>query len=63
VKTTLDKATSDPRLRAALERATARPMTPSERRKQEVSFIMGTIGEDSGLTREMVEKILADQDR
>jgi len=38
-------------------------MTPSERRKQEVSFIMGTIGEDSGLTREMVEKILADQDR
>ena len=52
----------DPRVLEALEKASARQMTAEERRQQKVSFIVGTMGDDSTITREKVEKILAEQD-
>lgn len=52
----------DPQVLAALEKAAARRMTAEERRQQKVSFIMGTMGDDSTITREKVEEILAEQD-
>ena len=47
----------------ALKRAATRPMTPEERHQQRVSFIVGTMGSDSTLSREDVERILEEQGR
>lgn len=55
----LESAKGDPRVLEALEKAAARPMTPEERHQQKVSFILGTMGGDSTITREKVEEILA----
>lgn len=55
----LEGAKGDPRVLEALEKAAARPMTPEERHQQKVSFILGTMGGDSTITREKVEEILA----
>jgi Ca2+-binding EF-hand superfamily protein len=44
----------------ALEAAARRPLTPEEIRKQRVSFVMGSLDADSSITREKVEKILAE---
>ena len=53
-----DKALLD-----ALKRAATRSMTPEERHQQRLSFIVGTMSSDSGLTREDVQRILDEQDR
>lgn len=45
----------------ALKRAANRPMTPEERHQQKVSFIVGTMGSDSAITREDVHRILEEQ--
>ena len=57
----LETAKGDPEVLKALEKASARQMTAEERRQQKVSFIVGTMGDDSTITREKVEKILAEQ--
>ena len=60
--TKLETVKGDPQVLEALKKAAARQMTAEERRQQKVSFIMGTMGDDSTITREKVEKILAEQD-
>lgn len=55
-------AKGDPHVLDALEKAATRPMTAEERRQQKISFIVGTMGSDSAITREKVESILAKQD-
>ena len=52
----------DPQVLEALKKAATRGMTPEERHQQKVSFIVGTMGGDSTITREKVERILAEQD-
>lgn len=45
-------------LRELAEQSRKRPMTPEERHQQKVSFIMGTMGKNSKLSREDIERIL-----
>ena len=45
----------------ALEKAARRPLTPDEILKQRVSFVMGSLDAESPITREKVEKQLAEQ--
>ena len=52
----------DPNFLGKLEEAAARRMTAEERRQQKVSFIVGTMGSDSSITREKVREILAEQE-
>ena len=44
--------------RELVKRSKERPMTPEERHQQKVSFIMGTMGKNSKLSREDIERIL-----
>ena len=46
----------------ALKRAAGRKMTSQDRHQQKVSFILGTMGDDSTITREEVERILEKQE-
>ena len=39
----------------------ARPLTKEERREQMVSFAMGMMGEESTVTREEMERFVADR--
>ena len=48
----------DPQVLKALRDAVGRPMTPEDKHKQRVSFIMGTMSRDSTITREEVNKII-----
>jgi hypothetical protein len=50
--------TTDPKLIEALRAASQRSLTYEELRKQRVSFIMASIDDSSGVTREKVEEIL-----
>jgi hypothetical protein len=45
----------------ALKRAARRPLTPDEIQKQRISFVMGSLDAKSSITREKVEKLLAEQ--
>jgi hypothetical protein len=45
----------------ALENAARRRLTPDEILKQRVSFVMGSLDAESPITREKVEKQLAEQ--
>lgn len=60
--TTLETSGLDPQIRKALQKALARPMSKEDLHQQKVSFIVGTMADDSILTREKVEKILAEQE-
>jgi|EndMetStandDraft_7_1072992.scaffolds.fasta_scaffold121365_2 hypothetical protein len=53
---------TDDALLRALGEAARRPATASEIQKQRVSFIMGTLGDSSSVTRAQVTQILAAQD-
>lgn len=53
---------SDERLLQALSDAAKRKPSPEQAHKQRVSYILGAVGRSSGVTREKIEKILADQD-
>ena len=46
----------------ALEAASSRHLTADELHKQRVSYIMGILKETSGVTRERVENVLAEQE-
>jgi molecular chaperone DnaK (HSP70) len=46
---------------AALEEAASRRLTAAEIQKQRISFIMGSLDAKSPITREKVEKLLAEQ--
>ena len=46
----------------ALRQAAGQPMTAEQRRKQMVSFVMGTMSSDSTITMEEVEEILKKHD-
>ena len=52
----------DPKVIETLNRVAARQMSREERREQRVSFIVGTMGSDSTVTREEVERILDEQE-
>jgi hypothetical protein len=45
----------------ALEKAAGQRLTPEEIQKQRISFIMGSLDAKSPITREKVEKLLAEQ--
>lgn len=49
---------TDPKLLTALSEAAKRPLTPEQVHRQKVSFIMGSLGEDSTITRARVEEVL-----
>ena len=51
----------DKRVLDALKKAANQSMTPEERHQQKVSFIVGTMGGDSSISREEVQKILEKQ--
>jgi hypothetical protein len=46
----------------ALEKASRRPPTAEEIKKQRVSFIMGSLNRDSHVTRAQVQDLLAEQE-
>lgn len=52
---------TDESLLKALREAAISKMTAAELREQRISFILGTLKEDSGVTREKVEQVLAKQ--
>jgi molecular chaperone DnaK (HSP70) len=49
---------TDPKLLTALSEAARRTLTPEQVHRQKVSFIMGSLGEDSTITRARVEEVL-----
>jgi hypothetical protein len=49
-------------LLSALRKASAHPVTPEELHAQRVSFIMGSVKAESGITREQVQQVLAKQE-
>ena len=50
---------TDAALLAALRKATTRTLSADELHRQKVSFILGSVKESSGITREQIEKQLA----
>lgn len=46
---------TDPQLLEALKEAAGRKLTAAQMRAQKISFILGTLSEDSTITRENVE--------
>ena len=53
---------TDANLLRALQRASTRKPTAEELRQQRVSFIMGLLKENSGVTRSRIQEVLAKQD-
>ena len=53
---------TDPRLLEAILNAAKRGLSAADLTEQRVSFILGSLGKDSTITREQVEKILASRD-
>lgn len=49
-------------LLAALRQASSHTPTADELKEQRVSFIMGTLKEESGVTRAKIEAVLAEQE-
>ena len=45
----------------ALKEAARRQLTPDEIQQQRISFVMGSLDAESSITREKVEKLLAEQ--
>jgi hypothetical protein len=52
---------TDETLLKTLRAAAGKQMTAAEVREQRISFILGTLKKDSGVTRERVEQVLAVQ--
>lgn len=52
---------TDRSLLAALKKAEGHKLTPREIERQRVSFIMGSIKMTSGVTRERVQEVVAQQ--
>lgn len=52
---------TDPVLLRALSDSAKRKLTESELQAQRISFIMGTLDEDSTVTRDQVSRVLAEQ--
>jgi len=50
------------RLSALIERAKNHTISSEELEKQRVSFVYGTLGRDSGATREVIERVIARQE-
>lgn len=53
--------TTKPALLSAIERAKTKKLTEEQIRLQRVSFIYGSVGSKSGLTRERIEIVLDEQ--
>jgi hypothetical protein len=53
---------TDPSLLAALSKATTRSLTAKEVHDQQVSFIMSSLNQSSGVTRQRVDEVLAERD-
>lgn len=53
---------TNPRLLAAIERASKYALSPEETRAQRVSFIVGSLGEKSSVTRAHIQEVLNKQD-
>lgn len=51
-----------PELLESLRNAASRKLSASELREQEISFVTGTLGGESTLTREDVRKIIENRD-
>ena len=53
---------TDPTLLRALEKAAKQRLTPEELRSQRVSYILSSLARESLITREQVERVLANQE-
>ena len=62
MRNSVTKLHTDVALLRALEAASQQKPTEDELRQQRVSFIMGTLKEASGVTRSMVQNVLAEQE-
>jgi molecular chaperone DnaK (HSP70) len=49
---------TDPKVLLRLEEAARRALTAAQVHRQKVSFIMGSLGDDSTITRSKVEEVL-----
>ena len=49
-------------LQSRMKAAAGRPMTAEQIREQKISFVMGTLGSSSKMTREEVTKIIDQMD-
>lgn len=53
---------TSPALLEAIRKASVTELTADEVRRQRVSFVMGTLKDQSSITRDRVEEVLAKQD-
>jgi len=53
---------TDARLLALLKEVSGRPLSAEEVKKQKISYVMGFVGEKSGVTKERVSEILVRQE-
>ncbi len=53
---------TDKSLLRTLKQASKHPLSPKEVREQRVSFIMGAVKADSGVTRARIKEVLAAQE-
>jgi hypothetical protein len=53
---------TDPELLEALQKSLARKPTVKDIQEQRVSFVYGSLGSKSNMTREQVRKLLVEQD-
>lgn len=58
----MEDVRTDPRLLEALQSASKARLTSEERFRQRVSFIMGSLGDDSTITRERVKAVLEEKE-
>jgi hypothetical protein len=58
----MNELRTDQALLRALERASSRSPSQAELAKQRISFIMGSLSQDSSMTREQVEGVLSRQE-
>lgn len=54
----MNNSKTDPKLLSALHNAAGKRLSAEKLRKQKVSFIMGTLGKDSTVTKDRVEQEL-----
>lgn len=58
----MTKLQTNQALLRALTKASAQPQTAAELHRQRVSYILGILKDTSGVTRERVERVLAEQE-
>ncbi len=58
----MDNLTTNKSLLEALRQSVGRRLTEAELHAQRISFVMGSLGQKNGATRDRVERVLAKQE-